>query len=307
VTESPSEAAKPGPAKPGPAKPGPAKPDAAQSDLGQSDPASGGAVPSTAGDDGPISDQVIVGVLRPFVRATRPVLDGLREADPFGLRSRPVTPQLVGADGVDANVERGIRDRVLDMLAAVEVPGTAAWAAMSVPERTNWWVHRVGRFTTLLAAVPGLGGALASRLPVSKALGAAGQGLLLVAIAGEYGVHEEDQLVALLGAVLFRRELVVSGPDRAADAVADSRAAEITGDLTEPDTTPTLTRIGRAVWRLGRALFAVEGELDKRPHGNFLTAGLSLLPVVGALGKYLGEWSGLKRAARMAEMRLRRP
>jgi hypothetical protein len=29
-----------------------------------------------------------------------------------------------------------------------------------------------------------------------------------------------------------------------------------------------------------------------------------MLPVVGAAGKFLGEWSGLKRAAREAETRL---
>lgn len=239
-----------------------------------------------------ISDQTIVTVLRPFVRATRPVLDGLRDSDPFGLRSRTPRPD---------DPDRGLRDKLLDTLAAVEVPGTSAWAAMDVPERSRWWVRRVGRLTTLLAAVPGIGGVLANRLPVSKALGAAGQGLLLVAIAGEHGVRGEDELVGLLGAVLFRRALTVPGPSTADDAAADARAAELTGDLGEPDSTPTVARVGAAVWRLGRALFAVEDELDKRPHGNRLHEGLGMLPVVGALGKYLGEWSGLKRAAREAE------
>jgi hypothetical protein len=257
--------------------------------------------PTTTVTSGPIPDSVIIGVLRPFVRATRPVLDGLREADPFGLRSR------VAAGDHEAELDRGLRDKVLDSLAAVQVPGTAAWAGMDVPARTRWWVRRVGRFTTLVAAVPGLGGAVASRLPVSKVLGAAAQGMLLVAIAGEHGVRDEGRLIALLGSVLFRRELRVSGPDGAADAAADQRAAEITGQLAEPDTTPTPTRVGSAVWRLGRALLAVEDELDKRPRGNFLHRGLSMFPVVGALGKYLGEWSGLKRAARLAEERLRRP
>lgn len=250
---------------------------------------------------GPIPDGAIIGVLRPFVRATRPVLDALREADPFGLRSRALA-------GTAPAAERGLRERVLDMVAGLEAPGTAAWAAMNAPERTHWWVRRVGRFTTLIAAVPGIGGALANRLPVSAVLGAAGQGLLLVAIAGEHGVRDEDSLIQLLGAVLFRRELRVSEPDAAADAAADDQAAELTGDLADPDTTPTLVRVGRAVWRLGRALFAVEDELDRRPHGNFLHAGLGMLPVVGALGKYLGEWSGLKKAARQAEVWLsRRP
>jgi hypothetical protein len=248
-----------------------------------------------------IPDRAIVAVLRPFVRATRPVLDGLRESDPFGLRSRAASHEDGPAE------ERGLRDKVLDALAAVEVPGTAAWAAMDVPARTHWWVRRVGRFTTLIAAVPGLGGALANRLPVSKAVGAAGQGLLLVAIAGEHGVRDEDELVNLLGAVLFRRELAVSAATGPENAAADARAAELTGDLATPSTTPTLGRVARAVWRLGRALFAVEDELDKRPHGNFLHEGLGMLPVVGAVGKYLGEWSGLKKAARETEKRLAGP
>jgi hypothetical protein len=244
---------------------------------------------------------VIVAILRPFVRATRPVLDGLRESDPFGLRTRATSHEEARAEG------HGLRDKVLDALAAVEVPGTARWAAMDVPARTRWWVRRVGRFTTLIAAVPGLGGALANRLPVSTAVGAAGQGLLLVAIAGEHGVRDEDELVNLLGAVLFRRELAVSAATGTEDAAADARAAELTGDLAKPATGPTLGRVARAVWRLGRALLSVEDELDKRPHGNFLHGGLGMLPVVGAFGKYLGEWSGLKKAAREAEKRLAEP
>jgi len=248
-----------------------------------------------------IPDRAIIAILRPFVRATRPVLDALRESDPFGLRSR-------AAHNGDAPAEeRGLRDKVLDALAAVEIPGTAAWAAMDVPARSRWWVYRVGRFTTLIAAVPGLGGALANRLPVSKAVGAAGQGLLLVAIAGEHGVRDEDELVNLLGAVLCHRELAVSAATGAEDAEADARAAELTGDLAKPSAAPSLTRVAGAVWRLGRALFAVEDELDKRPHGNFLHEGLGMLPVVGAVGKYFGEWSGLKKAAREAEKRLASP
>ena len=238
-----------------------------------------------------ISDGALVAVLRPFVRATRPVLDGLRETDPFGLRGRV-------ASGEE---DRNLGGKILDLLASVEVPGTSAWAAMDVAERSRWWVRRVGRFTTLLAAVPGIGGALASRLPVSSTLGAAGQGLVLVAIAGEHGVHEEDALVGLLGSVLFQRELTVRAPDAVADAVAEKQAAELTGDAEKPGTP---ARVGGVVWRLGRALLAVEGELDHRPHGNVLHEGLGMLPVVGVVGKYLGEWSGLKKAPRAAEKRL---
>jgi hypothetical protein len=186
------------------------------------------------------------------------------------------------------------------------VPGTKAWADMDTPSRSRWWVRRVGRLTTLVAAMPGIGGALANRLPVSKALGAAGQGLVLVAIAGEHGVRDEESLVELLGTVLFRRDLSVAPPDAVADAEAAKAAEEITGDLTD-DSGPSVKKVAGAVWRLGRALFALEGELDKRPHGNLLTEGLGMLPVVGAVGKYLGEWSGIREAAQEAEEWLRRP
>ncbi len=242
-----------------------------------------------------ISDGAIVAVLRPFVRATRPVLDGLREFDPFGLRSR--VDIVAGPEG--RGTERGRREKVLDLLASIEVPGTPAWASMDTRQHVDWWVYRLGRFTTLLAAVPGIGGVLANRLPVSAAIGAAAQGLLLVAIAGEHGVRDEEQLVALLGAVLFRRELVVRRPDAAADAAADVRAAELTGDLR--GSRPMLLRVGGTVWRLGRALFALDDELDKRPHGNAIHRFIGNFPVVGAVGKYLGEWSGLKHAAREAD------
>ena len=38
-----------------------------------------------------ISDRQVVAVLRPFVRACGPMLDALRESDPFGLQARAET------------------------------------------------------------------------------------------------------------------------------------------------------------------------------------------------------------------------
>ena len=74
----------------------------------------------TQESSGPISDRVIVGVLRPFVRATRPVLDALREADPFGLRSRVISTDAGAPQPAPEETDRGVRDRVLDFLATVE-------------------------------------------------------------------------------------------------------------------------------------------------------------------------------------------
>src|SRR5438105_14858468 len=114
-----------------------------------------------------ITDKHVVAVLRPFVRATAPMLDALSESDPLGLvrRAREAVPS--GEDGEQLQkVDRSLRDKLIDGLDSLKVPGTSAWDELTDDERSDWWVNRVGRFTTLLVAVPGLGGALADRLPI---------------------------------------------------------------------------------------------------------------------------------------------
>jgi len=250
-------------------------------------------------DDGPISDADIAAVLRPFVRATRPLLGALSDSDPFGLQARAQR----ATDGRAARVKRTLRTRVADRIASTRAPGTAAWKQMDMHARSNWWVRRVGRVTSLVAAVPGFGGAITSKLPVSSGLGAVAQGLVLCAIADEHDMHNEVDVVALLGAVMFRRDLCPPARTElspASDAAVDARAAELTGGL-ENEKKPTVARLGGALWRMGRALLAVEGELGKRPRGGRLTRWISLIPVVGVAGKYLGEWSGLKKAEKAGE------
>lgn len=250
-------------------------------------------------DNGPISDADVAAVLRPFVRATRPLLGTLSDSDPFGLQARAQR----ATDGRAAWVKRTLRTRVADRLASTRAPGTAAWKQMDMHARSNWWVRRVGRVTSLVAAVPGFGGAITSKLPVSSGLGAVAQGLVLCAIADEHDMHDEVDVVALLGAVMFRRDLCPPARaelSRASDAAIDARAAELTGGL-ENEKKPTLKRLGGALWRMGRGLLAIEGELGKRPRGGRITRWISLIPVVGVAGKYLGEWSGLKKAEKAGE------
>jgi hypothetical protein len=263
------------------------------------------------GDGGPITDAGLAAVLRPFVRATRPLLGALSDSDPLGLQAR--NGRVRGAVG--AAGDRTLRDKVLDRLARSRVPGTAAWAQMDAHGRSQWWVRRVGRLTSLVAAVPGFGGLITRQLPITAALGAAAQGLVLCAIADEHGVHDEAEVVSLLGAVLFRRDLsrqLRTALADSSDAAVDARAAELTGAL-EREKRPTLQRIAGAVWRMGRALLALEGELGKRPKGGrvsqFIARWVSFLPVVGVAGKYVGEWAGLKRAAKAGEewIHARRP
>lgn len=248
---------------------------------------------------GPIADADVAAVLRPFVRATRPLLGALSDADPFGLQARAQQP----TDATVPRVSGKLGARVVDRLASTRAPGTAAWAQMDVHARSAWWVRRVGRVTSLVAAVPGFGGAITSKLPVTSALGAVAQGMVLCAIADEHDMHDEADVVALLGAVMFRRDLCPPARaelSRDSDAAVDARAAELTGGLAT-EKKPTLQRLAGVLWRMGRALLAVEGELGKRPRGGLISRWMSLVPVVGVTGKYLGEWSGLKKAAKAGE------
>jgi len=172
-------------------------------------------------------------------------------------------------------------------LAAVRWLGPGR-TSVDAEERSAWWINRTGRLTALAASVTGLAGALGDRLPVQDALGAAGQGLLLCAMAHEHGVHDVDTRVRLLAAVLFDREV---------DPTA--------GTNTPPVDTPTrhlgLKPTAKWLWRQGRLLLAVSDELEKRPHGRFYHRVLGMLPIVGMAGDYLGERAALKRAARAGE------
>ncbi|XVV04705.1 hypothetical protein ACQPW3_04630 [Actinosynnema sp. CA-248983] len=232
-----------------------------------------------------ISDRDVVRALRPFVRATGPLLDTLRTAQLSALRDR----------SLERDTDRRVVDRLWDQLARVKVPGTAAWAAMGVADRDEWWLNRVGRLVSLLAALPGVGGALADRLPIQAALGAAGQGLVLSALAGEHGYTSVEDRVRLVAHVLFQR--TVDG--RVVDAPAEDReTAELTSELKQSS---TLRGIGRTVWKLAKVLWALEGELDKRPQGRFYHQALGMLPVVGVVGDYFGERSALKRVREAAD------
>jgi hypothetical protein len=224
----------------------------------------------------------------------------LRDSDPLGL-ARKLLPGAP-ADDEDGDLDRGFLRKLAERLETVQLPGTTRWADMTVDERTDWWVGRLGRFTALLAAVPGIGGALADRLPVQDALGAAGQGLLLCAIAIEHGVTDRAEQVRLLAAVLFDRQVSaeLAGAKQEGE---EAKAAALTEELDESTRKHgkvTVKAAARTLWRLGRALWAVVDELGKRPHGRFYHRMLGALPIVGMAGDYLGERSGLKRAAKAA-------
>ncbi|GGS13585.1 hypothetical protein [Actinokineospora fastidiosa] len=266
-----------------------------------------------------ITDKHVVSVLRPFVRATAPMLAALRDSNPFFL-VRKVLPSAEAdrsdADREDtehlAKVDKSIRERLRSGLEHVRVPGTRAWDGMTVAEREDWWLNRVGRFTVLIAAIPGVGGALADRLPIQTTLASAGQGLVLSAIGMENGLDAAER-VRLIAHVLFDRDIPLELARGAglADADEDAATADLTQELDASSAKHgrvTVKAAARTLWRFGRTLYALGEELDKRPQGRFYHQLIGMLPIVGALGDYLGERSALKRAVRKGRKWLsRRP
>jgi hypothetical protein len=230
-----------------------------------------------------ISDERAAAVLRVFVRGCGPMVDRLRHDD-------------VDLDGAadDPDVDQKLLARLRRRLAQVRYPGSTSWARLTVEERSDWWVSRVGRLTSLAASVTGLAGALGDRLPLQDMLGSAGQGLLLCAIAAEHGVDDRATRVQLLAKVLFDRDL-----DPAVAAGSHDSAAE----TEQPAELPEGGRVGlkpaaKWLWRQGKLLLDISDELEKRPHGRFYHRMLGMLPIVGMAGDYLGERSALKRAAK---------
>ena len=253
-----------------------------------------------------ISDKQVVAVLRPFVAATAPVLDALREADPLGLRAKVAAAEARGETLAElSDVRPSARRRLIDGLASVQVPGSASWQRMNADQRTAWWINRVGRITALVTAIPGLGGALADRFPVQNAVGAASQGLLLCAIAGEHGITEKADRVRLLAWVLFDRDV-----DPALAAGEQPEERQRIDELTEQLPGRTGGRVSVksfaiTLWRLGRSLLGASGELEKRPRGRLIYRMVGVLPLVGALADYLAERSALKKVAKRAHRWMR--
>lgn len=250
-----------------------------------------------------ITDQQVAGVLRVVVRGSGPVLDALTQTDPFGLKERTHKPRAT-PKAPAVNLRKRVVRRAVTGLYAAEYPGTAAWQRMSPQQRTFWWTSRVGRFTTLVVSVPGFGGVIADQLPVQDALGAAGQAMLLCAIAREWGITEPADQVRLLAWVLCRRSLsrqTVLNAAEPTDAQLRSDGLDPEQEREHHKSRSSLAGAAKALWRYSRVLRSIVGELEKRPHGRWGHRMLGKVPVVGVVGDYLGERSALKRAVWQAD------
>ncbi|AMT72168.1 hypothetical protein [Mycobacteroides immunogenum] len=231
-----------------------------------------------------LSDADIADALSRAVRVINPVLAVLAQSDPFGLKER--TYELGAGDGVV--------DKALDALACAlntaTTPGTKAWDRLDTRGKAHWWVQRVGAVNTVFVAFPGVFGALARRLPVQDLLGFSNQAIVLVAIARELGIDDHRDQVRLLAKVLCDRTL----SDEALASAADDEAPE-----TPRSWSPFA--MARTLWHLAGILRAVGAELQKRPQPKPIFRYLGMLPAVGGLAGYFGEYGALRRAASAGE------
>ncbi len=217
------------------------------------------------------------------MRFINPVVDVLSRVDPFGLKGRS---HHLGA--TDGSVDKAL-DALAWVLNTADVPGTQAWADMSLDDRVNWWVRRVGALDTVLVAFPGFFGVVADRLPIQDVLGFTNQAIVLCAVTRECGVEDYGRQVRLLAAVMCDRDL----------------GAELDEGDTELSPQPESTQTDRmppafvtALWRLAGLMHAIGDEIVKRPRPRRIFRYLGMLPAVGVLADYFGEYGALVRAAK---------
>lgn len=227
-----------------------------------------------------LSDARVTRILDRTIATVDPMIDVLAMADPLGLKPRTfarVNP-LTYLDRT-ANAASTVLN-VLDW------PGTAGWDELPMNDRAAWWVSRVGTVTTGPVAFPSAFGAWTKKLPFDDYLAFASQALVLRAVAREYGVTSRDAGIAMLGSILFGRDLV----DPAADP------AEIVALPSDPD--ERRKGFTKSLWTVGTDLYKLSRSLDDRPSPPRLLGAIRWIPAVGAAAGYLGEYLALRRAAK---------
>lgn len=205
-----------------------------------------------------LTDARLVAVLDRTVASIDQILDVLATADVFDLKRRSC------------------------VLSAVDWPGTRGWNELSMNERADWWVTRVGAVTTTAVAFPGMFGVWARWLPIGAYLGVAGQALVLRAVSREYGVDTREAGVVMLGEILFKRDLspVVAGVDDGGD----------------PIVAPDADSVVEVTVGIGRTLYDLSSALGARPGPPAVARWASMVPLIGGPITYIGERIALRHA-----------
>jgi hypothetical protein len=210
----------------------------------------------------------------------------------------------VAAEGHVLGRLRRVGVGVRHLLVGRTHPGAPGWDQVPLYDRCQWWVRRIEAVAAPIAATPRVAGALADRLPLQGALGAAAAGLAVCAVAYEHGVDRPEEWVPLLARVLFHRDLAqpsqvpslaevaANEPDEGPD-----RNGERNGDDVAPAAPGIPRRAASALWRLARVLWVLPGLFDERPRGGLLWRALGKLPVVGLPAGVLDERGAVRQAA----------
>ncbi|MFT3659877.1 MAG: hypothetical protein QM809_00340 [Gordonia sp. (in: high G+C Gram-positive bacteria)] len=230
-----------------------------------------------------MSDAQIATILDNTAAVADPVLDILARSDPFDLKRR-----TFGRRWWDV-IPVSVADAAATALDVADWPGTASWEKLSTRERADWWVTRIGSLSTVAVAFPGIFGAWTKKLPIGDALGAASQALTVLAVGREYGVISRDHQIAMLGSVLFGRDVDGSHLTHAQPQEFPQSGGRL------------LLAVFKGLWRIARWLRDLQKALAARPQSPSFFRRLAWIPLLGAPATYVGERVALRRAVTSAQ------
>ena len=232
-----------------------------------------------------VDDRQLAAVLGRFARLAAHLLD-----EPGAWLGDGVSEQSHGLLGRLRGVGEGTRRLLTGRLH----PGVAGWDQVPDADRDRWWVRRIEAVAAPVAATPRVAGALADRLPLQGALGAAAAGLAVCAVAREHGVDRPEDWVPLLARVLFERDLTRPA---AVPTLEEAEAAAAGPDAAAEPPPGVARRVASGLWRLATILWSLPGVFDDRPRGALVWRALGRLPVVGLAAGILDERGAVRRAA----------
>ncbi|MGD8150921.1 hypothetical protein [Ornithinimicrobium sp. Y1694] len=143
--------------------------------------------------------------------------------------------------------------------------------------------------------------------PILNTLGAAGQVLVVNAVAHEVGGTDEADRVAAAARIVLGRDIPLEDVRAALHQGDPGQPEDLTVETAaepDPEDPPgILHRVGSSallIRRVARQFRSIGDLLDERPQGGLIARTMRNLPAVGLLGGFLAERGGVRQAAREA-------